>query len=162
MYSLMYWIGLLTTAGQWRNYRISLDSFNAKRIKKFLPPCDSIVCSSFSVTVSHYIWLEVTLEKNFMKVFIKIKGCLRFINLLSYQGCTGSEASPTCLQTDTWSEDLVSAGNQEHSDNAQLHWSHIAVELSQIWRHFGLWVVDHMRLSEDLRRVLIKQWELCC
>lgn len=69
--------------------------------------------------------------------------------LTSYHWCKGSVVSPTCPQADTWSEDSVSAGNPEHSDNAQLRLSRISGEAFQIRRCFGLLVVDHMRLLED-------------
>lgn len=68
--------------------------------------------------------------------------------LFSYQGCTWFGASPTCLQVDTWSEGLVSGGNLWHSNNAQLHWSHISVGPFHIGRRFGPLVVHHKKLLE--------------
>ena len=71
----------------------------------------------------------------------------------SYQGCRGSGVSPTFLQTDTWSEDSVSAGNPERSDNARPHRSHISAEPFQTWRRFGPLAAAHTRLMEESRRV---------
>ena len=71
----------------------------------------------------------------------------------SYQGYKGSGVSPTFLQTNTWSEDSVSAGNPERSDNARQHWSHISVEPFRTWRRFGPLAVAHTRLMKEVRRV---------
>lgn len=79
--------------------------------------------------------------------------CQSYDHLLSYQGCTGPGASPTCLQTDTCLEEWISAGNPGRSDNAQLPWFRISGDLFQRWRRFGPWAVDHMRLLEELRQV---------
>lgn len=72
----------------------------------------------------------------------------------AHRGHTGPAASPTCPLAGTWPEGSASVGNPEHSDNAQRRPSRIAVEPSQKWRCFGLWVAVRTRLWKI--QVLVK------